>query len=106
MEMATRVPLHKTKSDGQRNQKAAIPVNQKFVEWRLNELGITYQDVVRMTHLSPTTVHRVVKGGPWTDSTLDLLAKALQCNPHDLISARAYADPLVDAPATPNYIQR
>lgn len=83
-------------------KKAGVPINKSFVRHQMAQLEMTGQEVAALTGLSQTTVYRVLfKGGPWTDSTLGTLARALQCSPHDLISTKEYPTPLVDAPTNP-----
>lgn len=79
-----------------------VQINAKFVRQMLLDLEIDQRELAKMSGVSEPTITRLLQGKPFTSDTLVKLAKALECNPIDLIDARGFASPHVGAPTFAN----
>jgi DNA-binding Xre family transcriptional regulator len=57
------------------------------------------QELAAMAGVTPQTLNRLFKGAAFSSATLDKLAKALNCNPIDLLDTKGYPSPHMGAPA-------
>lgn len=60
---------------------------------------MTIRDLGKVSDIHEQTLYRLMSGATFNSETLGKLAKALDCNPVDLIESDGYTDPHVDAPA-------
>lgn len=75
-----------------------VRINAKFVRMILAERDMTVRDLGKVSEIHEQTIYRLMSGATFNSESLGKLAKALDCNPIDLIEAEGYPAPHVDAP--------
>lgn len=58
----------------------------KVKRWMEQEGIETFDQLAKLARLSPTTVYNALDGYNWRSTTLDAIAKALGCNPLDIVT--------------------
>lgn len=75
-----------------------VQINAKFVRQMLLDKELDQRELAKISGVSEPTITRLLQGRPFTSDTLGKIADALDCNPVDLIDAKGYPSPHVDAP--------
>lgn len=75
-----------------------VRINAKFVRQVLLDKELDQRELAKISGVSEPTITRLLQGKPFTSDTLGKIAGALGCHPVDLIDAKGYAPPHVDAP--------
>ena len=76
----------------------SVVINARFVRQRMVDLDYDQKTVAKVSGLTEASISRLMNGGGFTSNTLGALAKALACNPVDLIQPAGFDTPLADAP--------
>jgi DNA-binding Xre family transcriptional regulator len=82
-----------------------VRINARFVKQMLLDRDIDQRGLARISGISEPTITRLLHGKPFTSDTLARLAGALECHPIDLIDAKGFSSPHMDAPAIANIRQ-
>lgn len=80
-------------------RKGVIKVfNTKMLEHLLIEKGWDQRDLANAADVSEPTITRMKRGETFNSETLGKLARALGCNPIDLLDTKGYPAPHLVAP--------
>lgn len=74
-------------------------LNTKMLNHYLIERGLDQQTLAKISEVSEPTITRMKRGEKFTSDTLGKLAKALGCNPIDLLDTSGYVSPHLGAPS-------
>jgi DNA-binding Xre family transcriptional regulator len=77
----------------------SVKINSRFVKQMLLDKDLDQRKLAEISGVSEPTITRLMHGKPFTSDTLGKLASALECHPIDLIDAKGFSSPHVDAPA-------
>ncbi len=81
-------------------RKGVINVfNSRMLEHLLIEKGWDQRTLAKVSNVSEPTITRMKRGETFNSETLGKIAKALGCNPIDLLDTKGYPAPLMVSPA-------
>lgn len=76
-------------------------IDEERVRALMKENGLhSYQDLAAASGVHANTLTVVLRGGGWSAKTAERLAKALNCNPIDLIVTEGFPEPFLAAQAS------
>jgi DNA-binding Xre family transcriptional regulator len=76
-----------------------VKLNAKMLDHYLIERGIDQRRLASLAGVSEPTITRMKRGEDYAASTLGKLARALECNPIDLVDVAEYVPPHMGAPS-------
>lgn len=80
-----------------------LVISKKRLELLMERAGIeTYQELAAAADVHPNSLTRIIGKGGWKSETVEKLAKALSCNPIDMMETDGFPDPNWAALAVPS----
>lgn len=77
----------------------SVTINSVALRVFMARMGINQRELAGLSGISEQTLIRLQDGRPFGSETLGKLADALNVHPADLIDAKGFSSPLVDAQA-------
>lgn len=84
----------------------SVRIHARFVRQKMLEKDLDQKGLAELTGMTETTISRLLSGKPFTSSTLEKLAKVLDCSPVDLVDPEGFPSPLVVAQAVKDTVAR